>query len=68
MADEIPPFRSRPRQTGFIGGVRSLSGYVKNDDGHWMVFSIIFNGFSGPEKPYEDMQDNAVRVLAQVSG
>ena len=51
-------------KTGFIGGVRSLSGYVQNDDGHWIVFSIIYNGFSGPEKPYEDMQDDAVRVLA----
>ena len=37
---------------------------MKNDDGRWMAFSFIFNGFSGSEKPYEDMQDNAVRVLA----
>jgi D-alanyl-D-alanine carboxypeptidase/D-alanyl-D-alanine-endopeptidase (penicillin-binding protein 4) len=51
-------------KTGFIGGVRSLSGYVQSDDGHWLIFSIIFNGFDGPTKPYEEMQDNAVRVLA----
>ena len=51
-------------KTGFIGGVRSLSGYVQNDDGRWLVFSIIYNGFSGSTRPYEDMQDNAVRVLA----
>ena len=51
-------------KTGYIGGVRSLSGYVKNDDGNYLAFSFIFNGFSGSEKPYEDMQDNAVRVLA----
>jgi len=51
-------------KTGFIGGVRSLSGYVKNDDGNTLAFSIIFNGFSGAEKPFEDMQDNAVRVIA----
>jgi D-alanyl-D-alanine carboxypeptidase/D-alanyl-D-alanine-endopeptidase (penicillin-binding protein 4) len=51
-------------KTGFIGGVRSLSGYVQNDDGRWLIFSIIYNGFSGSAGPYEDMQDNAVRVLA----
>ena len=39
-------------KTGYIGGVRSLSGYVQNDDGHWIVFSIIFNGFQGSAKPY----------------
>jgi hypothetical protein len=37
---------------------------VQNDDGHWIVFSIIYNGFRGSAKPYEHMQDNAVRVLA----
>ena len=51
-------------KTGYIGGVRSLSGYVQNDDGHWLIFSIIYNGFSGAAAPYEAMQDNAVRVLA----
>ena len=51
-------------KTGFIGGVRSLSGYVQNDDGKWLVFSVIYNGFSGSAAPFEDMQDNAVRVLA----
>ena len=51
-------------KTGFIGGVRSLSGYVQNDDGKWLIFSIIYNGFRGSADPYEDMQDNAVRVLA----
>ena len=51
-------------KTGFIGGVRSLSGYVQNDDGHYIVFSIIFNGIDGSVKPFEEMQDNACRVLA----
>lgn len=50
-------------KTGFIGGVRSLSGYVQNDDGHWIVFSIIYNGI-GAVKPYEERQDNACRILA----
>jgi D-alanyl-D-alanine carboxypeptidase/D-alanyl-D-alanine-endopeptidase (penicillin-binding protein 4) len=51
-------------KTGFIGGVRSLSGYLQNDAGKWLAFSIIFNGIGENVKPYEEMQDNAVRVLA----
>ena len=51
-------------KTGYIGGVRSLSGYVLNDAGRWLVFSIIYNGFTGSAAPYNDLQDNAVRVLA----
>jgi D-alanyl-D-alanine carboxypeptidase/D-alanyl-D-alanine-endopeptidase (penicillin-binding protein 4) len=51
-------------KTGFIGGVRSLSGYVRNDDGHWLIFSIIYNGIRGSVKPYENRQDNACRILA----
>lgn len=51
-------------KTGYIGGVRSLSGYVQNDDGHWIVFSFIFNGIQGSVKPIEELQDNACRVLA----
>jgi len=33
-------------------------------DKNTLVFSIIFNGIEGSVKPYEDMQDNAVRILA----
>jgi D-alanyl-D-alanine carboxypeptidase/D-alanyl-D-alanine-endopeptidase (penicillin-binding protein 4) len=51
-------------KTGYIGGVRSLSGYVKNDAGRWLVFSIIYNGIRGSVKPFEQRQDNACRVLA----
>jgi D-alanyl-D-alanine carboxypeptidase/D-alanyl-D-alanine-endopeptidase (penicillin-binding protein 4) len=51
-------------KTGFIGGVRALSGYVQNDDGRQIAFSIIFNGFEGSAKPFEERQDNAVRILA----
>ena len=51
-------------KTGYIGGVRALSGYVKNDAGRWLAFSIIYNGIDGSVKPFEERQDNAVRVLA----
>jgi D-alanyl-D-alanine carboxypeptidase len=51
-------------KTGFIGGVRSLSGYVQNDSGKWIAFSIIYNGIEGGVKPFEERQDNACRILA----
>lgn len=52
-------------KTGYIGGVRSLSGYVKTDEGKWLIFSIIFNGIDGDVKPYEALQDEAVHLLAK---
>jgi D-alanyl-D-alanine carboxypeptidase/D-alanyl-D-alanine-endopeptidase (penicillin-binding protein 4) len=51
-------------KTGFIGGVRALSGYVKTEEGKWLAFSIIYNGIDGSVKPFEERQDNACRVLA----
>jgi D-alanyl-D-alanine carboxypeptidase/D-alanyl-D-alanine-endopeptidase (penicillin-binding protein 4) len=53
-------------KTGYIGGVRALSGYVQQSDGKWLAFSIIYNGFKGSEKPFEVLQDEAVRVLADL--
>jgi N-acetylmuramoyl-L-alanine amidase len=51
-------------KTGYINGVRSLSGYVKTNEGKWLVFSIIYNGIDGDVKPYEALQDEAVHLLA----
>jgi len=50
-------------KTGYISGVRSLSGYVPSKDGGTVAFSIIYNGIDGSVKPYEELQDQAVRVL-----
>jgi PBP4 family serine-type D-alanyl-D-alanine carboxypeptidase len=50
-------------KTGYIGGVRSYSGYVKTDSGKWLIFSIIYNDIPGRVKPYEQLQDEAVKAL-----
>ena len=50
-------------KTGYIGGVRSLSGYVHTRRGKWLAFSFIFNNIDGSVKPYEQLQDDACRVM-----
>jgi D-alanyl-D-alanine carboxypeptidase/D-alanyl-D-alanine-endopeptidase (penicillin-binding protein 4) len=51
-------------KTGYIGGVRALSGYVRTMDEEWLTFAIIYNRIPGSVKPYEKLQDEAVRLLA----
>jgi D-alanyl-D-alanine carboxypeptidase/D-alanyl-D-alanine-endopeptidase (penicillin-binding protein 4) len=56
-------------KTGYIGGVSSVSGYIKTREGKWLAFSIVYNDI--PEKigddedvtPYTKLQDEACRVL-----
>jgi D-alanyl-D-alanine carboxypeptidase/D-alanyl-D-alanine-endopeptidase (penicillin-binding protein 4) len=56
-------------KTGYIGGVRALSGYTQTDSGQWLIFSIIYNdiprvkGNISDTRPFEQLQDEAVRRL-----
>ncbi len=50
-------------KTGFIGGVRALSGYVRTQRNEWLAFAIIYNRIPGDVKPYEGLQDEAVKLL-----
>jgi D-alanyl-D-alanine carboxypeptidase/D-alanyl-D-alanine-endopeptidase (penicillin-binding protein 4) len=52
-------------KTGFVNGVRALSGYVITRDNKWLAFSIIYNKLPGDVHPAEDLQDNACRVLVE---
>ena len=49
-------------KTGYIGGVRSLSGYIQTRSSRWLCFSIVYNQVPGPVKAFEDLQDEAVHV------
>ncbi|HEX8525214.1 MAG TPA: D-alanyl-D-alanine carboxypeptidase/D-alanyl-D-alanine-endopeptidase [Tepidisphaeraceae bacterium] len=55
-------------KTGYIGGVRSLSGYVKTNSGRWLAVSIIFNNIEGSVRPVEEMQDDVIRLLVNDKG
>ena len=56
-------------KTGYIGGVSSVSGYVKTRAGTWLAFSIVYNKI--PDKAGDDtdvadftkLQDEACHVL-----
>jgi D-alanyl-D-alanine carboxypeptidase/D-alanyl-D-alanine-endopeptidase (penicillin-binding protein 4) len=52
-------------KTGFISGVRALSGYARTADDRWLAFSIIYNKIPGDVKPFEALQDEACRILVQ---
>jgi len=51
-------------KTGSIANVRSLSGFVKTQDGETLVFSIIANDFVIPSATVDWIADLAVETLA----
>ena len=51
-------------KTGYVNGVRTLSGYVVTPKGHWFAFSVLFNGIKGGTAPYNELHDSICRVLA----
>jgi D-alanyl-D-alanine carboxypeptidase/D-alanyl-D-alanine-endopeptidase (penicillin-binding protein 4) len=51
-------------KTGTIANVRSLSGFVKTQDGETLIFSIIANDFVIPSATVDWMADLAVETLS----
>ncbi len=54
-------------KTGFLNGIRALSGYVRSRDGEWMAFSIVVNNYSVPTSVVNTAQDLVVMRLASFS-
>jgi len=54
-------------KTGFIGYVRSLSGYVTSQDGEMFVFSMIANHYTVPTSIAEKIQNGICVKLAEFS-
>jgi serine-type D-Ala-D-Ala carboxypeptidase/endopeptidase (penicillin-binding protein 4) len=54
-------------KTGSLTGVRSLSGYVKDADGENLLFVLLANNFTVPQRVVEAAQDQIVVRLANFS-
>ncbi len=52
-------------KTGYIGGVRALSGYATGVDGRRFVVSVLYNRIPGSVGPYTALQDDAVRYVLE---
>ncbi len=54
-------------KTGSLSNVRSLSGYVRTADGEMLLFVLMVNGFTVPQRVVEAAQDQVVERLANFS-
>lgn len=51
-------------KSGFISGVRNLSGYLKAKDDQWYAFSILINGVpAGTKAGVEHIQEQILKTL-----
>lgn len=53
-------------KTGTVDKARSLSGYVTTADGHLVLFSMLCNNFTVPNREVERVQDLLVSTLASL--
>jgi D-alanyl-D-alanine carboxypeptidase/D-alanyl-D-alanine-endopeptidase (penicillin-binding protein 4) len=51
-------------KTGLITGVSTLSGYVTNQGGDELIFSILINNHLGSSEAMQEIEDEMVRTLA----
>ena len=51
-------------KTGTVDKARSLSGYVTTADGHLVLFSLLSNNFTVPNREVERVQDLLLTTLA----
>jgi D-alanyl-D-alanine carboxypeptidase/D-alanyl-D-alanine-endopeptidase (penicillin-binding protein 4) len=54
-------------KTGFLTGVRCLSGYVKTKDDEMLAFSILVNNYTVPTREINDLQDELILRLVNFS-
>ncbi len=55
-------------KTGFIGHMRSLSGYVDDKSGRRWLFSMMANNYISPTSQVNGAQDKIVALLAGLEG
>ncbi|MCP4248707.1 MAG: D-alanyl-D-alanine carboxypeptidase/D-alanyl-D-alanine-endopeptidase [bacterium] len=50
-------------KTGYLRGIRTLSGYVVTPQGRWRAFSVLFNGIKGGTAAFNAIHDKLCRTL-----
>ena len=55
-------------KTGYISGVRTLSGYVTSERGHTIAFSLLCNDYRTRTSRVNRAQDAVVELLADYVG
>lgn len=60
--DAMVPFRFRGK-TGYISGVRTLSGYLSGNDGQEWVVTLATNQFIGRVSPLDRIHEQILRTL-----
>lgn len=54
-------------KTGYMSGVRAISGYVRTRDGEWLAFSIAINNYTVPTGVVNKAHDQILTRLASFS-
>ena len=54
-------------KTGYMNGIRAISGYARSRDGEWLAFSIVTNNYSVPTSVVNTAQDLILMRLASFS-
>ncbi len=52
-------------KTGTMRGIRTLAGYVDDEQGPRYAFALLFNGYRGSSAPYKAIQDRFCIALAR---
>jgi len=54
-------------KTGYLNGIRAVSGYARTREGEWLAFSIVTNNYSVPTGVVNTAQDLILMRLASFS-
>lgn len=67
LTDRLRKTRAERRvfaKTGYLSGVRTLSGYLYGENGEWFAFSLMAMNFTQPRREIEELQDKVLERLA----
>lgn len=67
MTDRLRKTKAERRvfvKTGYLSGVRTLSGYLYGENGEWFAFSLMAMNFTQARRDIEDLQDKVLETLA----